>query len=456
MAAAHGREDTRHAAALAGRSPVVSLVTLTVVASLSGIGNGFNLTLPAAIGPVLASHFRLSLAQEGLLAAAVYAGAVVGCLVGGGLVEWLGRVRPIIVGETLLLASALASALAPTAQTFAAARAAAGVAVGICIVGKPIYLSEMAPLAERGTLMNLLPVFMSIGALLTHAARASLPTWRHVVVLSVVPPALLLAVACRLPEGPTRVHALPRSSSQGGRDRVPLVAHPASTLDGLVIIWHDRPSRRAAFASLALLLAHQASGPVAILAHALALANNIDARTSASPLITPAAATLALSVCHLVTVVPSLTLVNRAPRTLLLRSALAAIALLEGGLALLLAGGRALSPVAAVGAHVLVMLSVAAYQLGVAGTFWVTTAEIWPARTRAIGLSACYALVFGACTLSLFVWPALTHALGLGGVVALLSALAVLALGACFRLVPETSGLPLGTVFAEADHPGDD
>ncbi len=112
------------------------------------------------------------------------------------------------------LASVLGSvvmALAPRAQGFAVlmvGRTLCGVAVGGGIMIAPLYISELSPKSLRGRLVSFFEIAINVGILLGYVAGWSfrnLPddiSWRWMMGVGGVPPAMILLCLCFMPESP--------------------------------------------------------------------------------------------------------------------------------------------------------------------------------------------------------------------------------------------------------------
>jgi len=136
---------------------------------------------------------------------------------GGGLLSGtladsrLGRRGTVAFACIMSVAGSAVMAFAPRAQGFEVlmvGRVLCGVAVGAGIMIAPLYISELSPKALRGTLVSFFEVAINVGILLGYVAGWAFRTlpddtsWRWMMGVGGVPPALILLCLCIMPESP--------------------------------------------------------------------------------------------------------------------------------------------------------------------------------------------------------------------------------------------------------------
>jgi major inositol transporter-like SP family MFS transporter len=480
--------------AAAGAAPHRVLNAAIAIAMIGGFTNGYGASITggavtrieADLGPG-----AVSAQTKSFLESALFCGMVLGCVFGGWLADRLGRRPSTLLGELCVFAFAAAQALSRSGTALAAFRLLHGFGLGICVLIKPLYVSELVPPSARGLAVGLFAWAYSAGlciALMLDATIGADPAlWR--VELSVVPmvmSALLATVVwCCLPESPLflarRRRQLAAGEVRSGAASAALAASAAAappvTLDvqqkrGPFWIWrmllcgcgggggggggggagggcggggaHSHRTRGALGISALLIVAYQLTGIVLLMTdtrHLLALAQ-LDAPAVAAFSV-GAGVTHFTGVCVAVLLLP-----HYGRRPLFLNSLLGMSAMLllaAGCYGASVDGGAALSlswlP-AARGACLLA--AVLAFQLGMAPCFWIITTEIFPALDRADAMGAVYSLVFLASTVESALAPLMTTSADVG-VFALVSALVGLGAWVWLRkTLPETRHAVVG------------
>src|ERR687893_1773438 len=129
--------------------------------------------------------------QTGAVVSATVFGAMVGALGSGPAADRLGRQQILLVAGVVFTVGALGTGLAPTVNGLVLFRFILGLAIGIASVTVPLYLAEMAPAADRGTITSLNQYMIIVGTALSAAigyALAFTGSWRGVMLLRGFPP----------------------------------------------------------------------------------------------------------------------------------------------------------------------------------------------------------------------------------------------------------------------------
>src|SRR5699024_6159937 len=99
----------------------------------------------------------------------------------------------------------LTLAAAPNITGLVTGRLIIGLAVGGSTAIVPVYLSEMAPTEQRGSLSALNQLMIKIGILSSYFVKyafAPIESWRWLVVLAVGPSVILMIGVLFMPESP--------------------------------------------------------------------------------------------------------------------------------------------------------------------------------------------------------------------------------------------------------------
>jgi MFS transporter, AAHS family, 4-hydroxybenzoate transporter len=201
-------------AAPLGRFQIGSLLLCALVAML----DGFDTQSIAFVAPVLAESWQVSPAQFGPIFAAGLIGILIGQLVAGPLSDRFGRRRIILACTLLFAVLTLATATARTLPTLFLLRFLTGVGLGGATPNIIALTAELSPQRLRATAITVMfagfPLGAALGALLSSALIPAYG-WQSVFLLGgLVPLALLLALALRLPESVQYLVAAGRPQQQ--------------------------------------------------------------------------------------------------------------------------------------------------------------------------------------------------------------------------------------------------
>jgi sugar porter (SP) family MFS transporter len=184
---------------------------------------GFHLAVVNGPLPAIAAElgFARDAAKMGAVVSSTLAGAAVGSLAGGSLADRLGRRGAFLLCALPMLVGPLISAAANSLELMVAGRAVAGLAIGLSSALVPVYIAEVAPTAQRGTLGALNQLLICLGilaALLVNVALDPAQQWRTMFALAAAPAVALFAgMATFCPESPAY---LARAGKQGEAEAV--------------------------------------------------------------------------------------------------------------------------------------------------------------------------------------------------------------------------------------------
>src|ERR671916_1938520 len=159
--------------------------------------------------------------QTGAVVSATVLGAMVGALGSGPAADRQGRQRVLLVAGVVFTVGALGTGLAPTVNGLVLFRFILGLAIGIASVTVPLYLAEMAPAADRGTITSLNQYLIIVGTALSAAigyALAFTGSWRGGFVIGVFSPGVFVVGLFTMPDTPRSL--VRRGHSQQGPGRL--------------------------------------------------------------------------------------------------------------------------------------------------------------------------------------------------------------------------------------------
>lgn len=180
--------------------------TCAFFASLDALLLGYDIGVVSGILVFIQDRFQLSLLETGNFAAALNAAAIVGALVSGWVADRYGRKPALFISSLTFTAGSFLMACANSYTGLLLGRYVQGYGVGAGLLISPMFISEIAPPAFRGSLVTLSEVSLSLGVLLAYVANfclAGLPSqWRWMLALGAAPGLLLTLRILFLPESP--------------------------------------------------------------------------------------------------------------------------------------------------------------------------------------------------------------------------------------------------------------
>jgi MFS transporter, SP family, galactose:H+ symporter len=182
-----------------------ALIVIAATAALCGLLFGYDTGVISGALLFLRKDFALSPVLQGVVTSAVLAGAAAGAGYSGRLSDRFGRRRTVIAVAILFLVTSLMTGLAPNVAWLVIGRVFAGIAIGICSFAGPLYISEISPAAQRGALVSLNQLLITVGILvayLTDYLLAHGEHWRWMFTVAAVPAAVLWIGMLVLPESP--------------------------------------------------------------------------------------------------------------------------------------------------------------------------------------------------------------------------------------------------------------
>lgn len=181
------------------------LLVFTALASL--LIDGWNVSGLSAGVPSLVMTFHLTAVQTGLLTSSMGIGMFVAALVGGDLVDRIGRRRMFMIDMALFVVAALVGAVAPNFTVVVVARFFMGVGIGIDVPAAMSVVAEQTSTKRKRTLVNQNMMFFyyaTVGAYLLSwlldLGGAGTGLWRWLMGFSAVLACLIIGVRLMVAE----------------------------------------------------------------------------------------------------------------------------------------------------------------------------------------------------------------------------------------------------------------
>lgn len=175
------------------------------LAALAGLLFGVDTGIISGALEFIQHDFQLTVVQEEMVVASLLIGAVLGTLISNPVSHYWGRDRALLFSAIIFFSGSILSALAPNYYLFTAIRLILGIAVGMASFSAPVYLSEVAPKQIRGTLIALYQLMITIGILLAGLIDTYFSykgSWRGMFSTIAVPALIMLIGTLFLPRSP--------------------------------------------------------------------------------------------------------------------------------------------------------------------------------------------------------------------------------------------------------------
>jgi SP family arabinose:H+ symporter-like MFS transporter len=423
----------------------------SLTSALAGFLFGFDTVVISGAEQTIQHLWGLSAGMHGIAMGAALYGTVIGSLVGSWPADRFGRRPTLLAIGLLFLISAIGCALAPNVALFIMARFIGGVGIGISTVAAPLYISEIAPPAQRGRLAAMFQFNIVLGiviAFLSNALLAGVGTdaWRWMLGVAAVPSLVYTLMCLGLPESPrwllTRKGDRPAALAVLARVMRGVAPQELEAAADAIVAASVEQAGHAGFwtwrlrvpIALAFLVAffNQLSGINAI----LYFAPRIFAMTG----LAPQAALLqsvGIGVTNLVFTFVGLWLIDRlGRRTLLLIGSIGYLVSLGSCAWAFFTHHEAIVPIC-------IFAFIAAHAVGQGTVIWVLISEIFPNRYRAAGQSLGSATHWVFAAMLTTVFPLMVSTFQPGAIFLFFCGMMALQLVWVLTMVPETKGVPL-------------
>jgi|TARA_R100001143_G_scaffold63332_1_gene69770 SP family galactose:H+ symporter-like MFS transporter len=426
---------------------------VALVAGLAGILFGFDEGVIAGALSSLRAEFQITSLEEGMMTAAVPFGALFGALLAGSLAERFGRRQTLLFASVLFVIGALCAGLAPGVWVLTGCRLVLGLAVGVAAMVAPLYISESAPSKQRGMLVSVYQLAITIGILSAYLVNFAFDDkWRTMFMLGALPGIALFLGMAVLKDTPRwyilkgrtedarRALQRVRGTSVSQHEIESELGHIKAAMDtGGSGRWADllAPVVRPAFiVGIGLFFLQQLSGINAVIYYAPTVFQEAGFDSGSTQLM----ATIGVGVVNVLMTLVGMYLIDRIGRRRLLFLGFVGTALGLGMIAVGAATGiQSLDILAVIG----MALYIAAFAASIGPLPWVMMAEIFPSHVRGMAMGVTSLTNWGFNFLVVFSFPVLVSALGLGGVFGIYALVCVAGVIFTYLRIPETSGVSL-------------
>lgn len=435
------------------------IYVVACVAAIAGLLFGYDEGIIAGALAPLHAQFPIPPLEEGLMTASVPLGALAGALLAGWLADPWGRRRLLLGAALLFIAGALVCTTAPSILVISLGRLLLGLAIGVAAMVAPLYISETAPAAQRGMLVSIYQLAITLGILGAYMVGfAAGDSWRVLFATAVIPGIMLLVGVARLSDTPRWLVLSGRGAEAGEvvarirglRRDDPAIADEIAAITAAARAeagagsWRDLMgpvARPALVVGMGLFFLQQLSGINAVIYFAPTVFGHAGFGDTGGQLL----ATVGIGAVNVLMTLVAMALIDRIGRRRLLFLGFAGAALSLGLIAVAAGtGSDKLQALSLVG----LVLYIASFAVALGPLPWVMMSEIFPLHLRGPGMGAASVTNWAFNFLVVLTFPLLLDKLGLAGVFAIYAAVCVAGLFFTARYVPETSGLTLEEIEA--------
>lgn len=429
----------------------MSFYSIISVAALGGLLFGYDTGIISGALLFIREEMDLGPTMQGIVVAIVLAGAVVGSATAGYLSDRFGRRRVILAAALLFIVGAIFSAVAADLTLLIGGRFLVGLAIGVASMLTPLYLAEIAPASDRGAIVSLNQLCITIGILVSYLVGFALAHathgWRWMLGIGALPGVILAIGMLVLPESPRWLagHGRLREAGdvlrhlRGGSDvsaelnelRTD-IASEGRQLAG----WGEFLSarlRRPLVIGVGLAMFQQITGINTVIYFAPTIFQSAGLSSAATSIL----ATAGVGAVNVIMTIVSIRLIDRLGRRRLLCWSL-------GGMAAML---LLLAVIFLIGTTQLAWIAVASvaafvgfFAIGLGPVFWLLISEIFPLALRGRAMSVATVANWGFNLVVSATFLNLVAATGESGTFLIYAILSIVALGFVIALVPETKG----------------
>ena len=182
------------------------LYFICLVATMGGLMFGFDIAIISGAVPFIQPYFGWNELELGWGVSSLLVGAIIGAFSSGVLTDRFGCKRILIIIALFFALSCGVTSLATSSLVFISARLFGGLAVGAASVLSPMYVAEVAPARNRGTLVAIYQLTITLGILCSYTINYGLHdvdnNWRWMFATGVIPSVIFFTGLFFIPESP--------------------------------------------------------------------------------------------------------------------------------------------------------------------------------------------------------------------------------------------------------------
>jgi len=428
------------------------VVLLATTTAISGFLFGFDTAVINGVLLFLRRQFDLSNLQTEIAASSLLLGCLLGAAGASMVGDRYGRKKSLIFSAILFAMSALGAAGANSVALFSVARLLGGLAIGLASALTPVYIAEISPSKNRGTLVSLNQLAIVIGILIAYLVSWELSglgenSWRWMLAVAAVPSLAFFVGLLAIPESPRWLLSRGRHSegervlarifgARAAQEQVQAVEQAAATEEGSWRELFSKDMRKRLSVGMMLALFSQITGINTVLYYgSIIIKEHFPAQSTNMALV----ANVIIGTVNLIFTIVAMIYLDRWGRRVILMTA-------SGGMGIsltLLVVGLNLHHVSPVLMLVSILLYVSFFALGMGPGPWLIMSEIFPTKVRGRAASIATSTLWSGTLVVTFTFLSLVKVLNLWGTFAVYGALSFVCLVYVWKMIPETKGRTL-------------
>lgn len=432
-------------------------VFIAFAAGMAGLLFGLDIGVISGALPFITTHFELSSRLQEWVVSTMMLGAALGAVSTGWISFKLGRKKSLMAGAALFVAGSIGSACAPNVVVLLVSRVLLGFAVGIASYVAPLYLSEMSEKEDRGKLISMYQMMVTIGILAAFISDTIFSYgghWRLMLGVISIPALLLMISVFGLPDSPRWL------ASKGMISKAKDILRMLSTTDekadnelaeineslkvkqeGWGLFKANKNVRRAVYLGMLLQAMQQFTGMNVILYYAPQIFKHAGFGSTEQQMI----ATVICGATNVLATLIAMKTVDKSGRKPILKIGFAGIALgtflLGVCLYMINAGFDALW--ISIVAVIMTLFTIASFAMSAGPVVWILCSEIQPLKSRDFGVACSTTTNWGCNMIIGATFLTLINHFGIAATFWIYTALNILFVILTIFFIPETKGVSL-------------
>ncbi len=454
------KSETNSVDALRAGKAKMMKIFISFAAGMAGLLFGLDIGVISGALPFITTHFDLTSRLQEWVVSAMMLGAALGAISTGWISFKLGRKKSLMSGAVLFVLGSLGSACAPNVVFLIISRVLLGFAVGIASYVAPLYLSEMSGKEDRGKLISMYQMMVTIGiltAFLSDTAFSYGGHWRMMLGVISIPAVLLLVSVFGLPDSPRWL------ASKGNFDKAKEILRSLSTDDakadaelaeineslkvkqeGWSLFKENKNVRRAVYLGMLLQAMQQFTGMNVILYYAPQIFKHAGFANTEQQMI----ATVICGLTNVLATLIAMKTVDKSGRKPILKIGFGGIALgtFLLGLCLFMINAGYSALWISIVAVIMTLFTIASFAMSAGPVVWVLCSEIQPLKSRDFGVACSTTtnwivnMIIGATFLTLI------NLFGIAVTFWIYTSLNIIFIFLTVLLIPETKGISLENI----------
>ncbi len=428
---------------------------IAIIAALTGLLFGYDASIVSGAMLFFEKTFHLTGAELGVVVSAVPLGALIAALLCGRLSDKFGRKKILFVTAILFILGSILSALSSNLELLIASRFILGISVGLGSFSAPMYIAEISRSSNRGALVTLNQLAITVGIVLAYAVSYALSFgghWRLMLGAGAIPAIVLFSCIFFIPESPRWLLLKGRHikakkvledihGDEVAQNELQQIEHVINAKSFSFTHLIKSGFFKVLMLGIIVSIFTQAVGINAIIYYAPSIFIKAGLTSATSSTL----ATLGIGIINVVFTLVAIRYLDKLGRRKMLLTGMTGIILSLAIVTILFSYGLTATAVVS-GIMACFLLFVACQAIGTGPACWLIPSEIFPTAARGVGMSLSVAFNWGTNLLVALFFPILLNRAGSSWTFGAFLIIAIVGFILFYKLVPETKGVPLETI----------